>query len=102
MSDTPQVDAFFNPRTVGELEWLTYNTVAAGLLSLARRLERESRSLASEMPEMVSVPRDLLVIVATKGRAAWPFIGKEEREAFNAVGALVGVAPTRVEPLEDK
>jgi hypothetical protein len=46
----------------------------------------------------VPVPRDLLTIIASRGRAAWPFIGKEEREAFNEVGKLVGLKPSRVEP----
>lgn len=39
--ETPRTDAFFNSRTVGESEFITYNTVAKGLLTLARQLERE-------------------------------------------------------------
>lgn len=49
--------------------------------------------------DTVAVPRHLLLIVANKGRAAWPFLEKEEREAFNAVGKLVGLEPSRVEPI---
>ena len=39
--------------------------------------------------QTISVPRELLAIVADKGRAAWPFLEKHEREAFDKVLELL-------------
>lgn len=73
---------------------------ASGGVVLWSRVEETLNAASSETGDTVAVPRHLLTLVADRGRAAWPFLYKTEREAFNEVGALVGLEPVRVEPLD--